>query len=107
MIVTVHSAEGQLEKIISGVELTAFRTALVTSCVLRHSLHRDSRLHGGSHVVIFGSGNLAKYHTRLSLKIVKVNSVTLVNRGESRLQGLTWLKDLQHQCSDMQFSILA
>ncbi|PSK59179.1 hypothetical protein B9Z65_3503 [Elsinoe australis] len=89
--ITVFSPDGTLRGVLNAAELTAFRTALVTSCVLRHvrECRRWVGPQGGANVVVFGGGRQAVWHLRLLRRTLgeNVGRVTVVNRGRGRVEG--------------------
>jgi ornithine cyclodeaminase/alanine dehydrogenase-like protein (mu-crystallin family) len=109
--VTVFDIDGQLRGVLSAEELTAFRTALVSCCVLGASpwAAGSEGGKGKEHVlVVFGGGRQAEWHVRLALRTARVGRVVVVlrskERGEKVREG--WLKDVQGRYEGVGFETL-
>ena len=88
-VINVFTPEGRLTGLLGAVELTAFRTALVTMTLLWRC-HKILK----RHICIFGAGQQAEWHARLILLLFPdtVASVTFVNRSAARFRKLEGIR---------------
>ena len=113
--VTVFSVRGELLGVLSAGELTAFRTALVSTTVLRRSPWATAQAQQGAAgqkgwvLVVFGGGKQAEWHVRLVLRTVAVGRVVVVNRSRARMQAIEdgWLRDVRAGFPDVAVEALA
>lgn len=105
--INLFSTTGELQGVLSALEITAFRTALATACLLRQTVWASPSVVPQS-MVIFGSGKQAEWHMRLVLRTVRIKEVCCVNRGRTRLQQLetSLFEELRAQYPEAQFSTL-
>ena len=81
--VTLLDGQGQLVGIINASTLTAFRTALAATMILKRREHVST-------VTVFGAGQQAYWHIRLALLLrgADIKRVNIVNRSFARAQPL-------------------
>lgn len=87
-VVTIDEYTGIPKAVVNAKTLTAFRTALATSLGLSRVVFSNHKLRVSPNLTVFGSGPQAFWHAILALRLMPLESITVVSRSRESAERL-------------------